>query len=91
MTDNDFMELVSNEFETCITTEQIPTYKKAIFKVVKTLNAENKIAKDIIKRTVVENFSCSDCKKIGLFGECTKQEKLCEAIVSEWFDEVMGW
>lgn len=88
MTDNDFMELVSNEFKTCITVEQIPTYKKAILKVAKILNEEKEIAKDIIKRTVVENFSCSDCKKIGLFAECTKKEKLCETIVSEWFDEV---
>ena len=88
MTDNDFLELISNEFKTCITVEQIPTYKKAILKVAKILNEEKEIAKDIIKRTVVENFSCSDCKKLGLFAECTKKEKPCETIVSEWFDEV---
>ena len=76
MTDNDFMELVSNEFETCITTEQIPTYKKAILKVAKILNAENKKCKEIIKRTVAENFCCNDCKEVGLFGECQKKRKI---------------
>ena len=134
MTNNDFMELIANEFKTCITVEQIPTYKKAIMKVAKilneekrkkakegyqpvltvkgvpvppntgsnvkkedikvilkvakTLNAEKK-CKEIIKRTVVENFCCNDCKEVGLFGECQKKEKLCEEIVSDWFDEVM--
>ena len=89
MTNNDFMELIGNEFKTCITVEQIPTYKKAILKVAKKLNAENKKCKEIIKRTVAENFCCNDCKKVGLFGECQKKEKLCEEIVSDWFDEVM--
>ena len=89
MTDNDFMELVGNEFKTCITPEQIPTYKKAILKVAKKLKAEDKKCKQIIKRTVVENFSCSDCKKLGLFDKCQKREKSCEEIVSELFDEVM--
>lgn len=45
--------------------------------------------KEIIKRTVVENFSCSNCKEIGLFAECQKREKSCEQIVSELFDKVM--
>lgn len=89
MIDNDFMELVSNEFKTCITPEQIPTYKKAILKVAKILNAENKKCKEIIKRTVVKNFSCSDCKQLGLFSECQKKEKSCEEIVSDLFDEIM--
>lgn len=89
MTDNDFLELVSNEFKTCITLEEIPTYKKAILKVAKKLKAEDKKCKEIIKRTVVENFCCNDCKEIGLFLECQKKEKSCETIVSDWFDEVM--
>lgn len=63
---------------------------KVILKVAKTLNAENKKCKEIIKRTVVENFSCNDCKEVGLFAKCMKKEKSCETIVSEWFDEVMG-
>ena len=91
MTDNDFMELIDSEFKTIITVEQIPTYKKAILKVAKILNAENKKCKEIIKRTVAENFCCNDCKEVGLFGECQKKEKLCEEIVSDWFDEFMGW
>ena len=45
--------------------------------------------KEIIKRTVVENFCCNDCKEIGLFLECQKKKKSCETIVSDWFDEVM--
>lgn len=89
MTDNDFIDLVSNEFKTSITPEQIPTYKKAILKVAKILNAENKKCKEIIKRTVVENFSCSKCKELGLFDGCVKKEKPCDQIISEWFDEVM--
>ena len=35
MTDNDFLELVSNEFDFCISLEEIPLYKKAILKVAK--------------------------------------------------------
>lgn len=89
MTDNDFMKLVSNEFKICITKEEIPTYKKAILMVEKKLNAENKKCKEIIKRVVVENFCCNDCKEVGLFGECQKTGKPCKTIVSEWFDEVM--
>ena len=89
MTNNDFMELIANEFKTCITVEQIPTYKKAILKVAKKLNAENKKCKEIIKRTVAENFCCNDCKEVGLFDKCQKKEKSCEEIVSDWFDEVM--
>ena len=34
--------------------------------------------KEIIKRTVVENFCCNDCKEIGLFLECQKKKKSCE-------------
>ena len=74
MTDNDFMELIDSEFKTSITVEQIPTYKKAILKVAKILNAENKKCKEIIKRTVAENFCCNDCKEVGLFGECQKKK-----------------
>lgn len=90
MTDNDFMELVGNEFKTCITVEQILTYKKEILKVAKILDAENKKCKEIIKRIVAENFCCNDCKEVGLFDECQKKGKSCETIVSEWFDEVIG-
>lgn len=90
MTDNDFMELVSNEFKTCITPEQIPTYKKAILKVAKILNAENKKCREIIKRNLAENFYCSDCKELGLYSICTGGNKSCEQIVSDWFDEVIG-
>lgn len=90
MTDNDFTELVSNEFEFCITSEEIPKYKKAILMVAKKLKAEDKKCKEIIKRTVVENFYCNDCKELGLFDKCQKKEKSCEQIVSDLFDEVMG-
>lgn len=90
MTDNDFIDLVSDEFEICITSEEIPVWKKAILKIAKTLNAENKKCKEIIKRTVVENFCCNDCKELGLFDKCQKKEKSCETIVSDLFDEVMG-
>lgn len=90
MTDNDFMELIDNEFKTSITSEQIPTYKKAVLKVAKILNEEKrKKAIEIIKENVLENFSCSDCKQLGLFSECLKKEKSCETIVSDWFDEIM--
>lgn len=89
MTDNDFLELVSNEFDFCISLEEIPLYKKAILKVAKKLKAEDKKAQEIIKRTVVEHFSCDDCKEVGLFDECLKREKSCETIVSEWFHEIM--
>lgn len=89
MTDNDFIELVSNEFKTSITSEEVPYYKKAILNVAKILNSENKKCKEIIKRTVVENFNCSDCKELGLFDKCQKKEKSCDQIVSDLFDEVM--
>ena len=51
MTDNDFIDLVSNEFKTSITSEEVPIYKKAILNVAKILNSENKKCKEIIKRT----------------------------------------
>lgn len=89
MTDNDFMELVSSEFDFCISSEEIPLYKKAILTVAKKIKAEDKKCKEIIKRTVVENFCCNDCKEVGLFDKCQKKEKPCDTIVSEWFDEVM--
>lgn len=76
MTNNDFMELIGNEFKTCITVEQIPTYKKAILKVAKKLNAENKKCKEIIKRTVAENFCCNDLKK-SVFLVNVKKKKNC--------------
>lgn len=81
--------LVSNEFDFCISSEEIQLYKKAILTVAKKLKVEDKKCKEIIKRTVVENFCCNDCKELGLFAECLKKEKSCETIVSEWFDEVM--
>lgn len=89
MTDNDFLGLVSNEFDFCISSEEIQLYKKVILTVAKKLKVEDKKCKEIIKRTVVENFCCNDCKELGLFAECLKKEKSCETIVSEWFDEVM--
>lgn len=90
MTDNDFLGLVSDEFDFCISLEEIPLYKKAILTVAKKLKAEDKKCKEIIKRTVVENFCCNDCKELGLFDKCQKKEKSCEQIVSDLFDEIMG-
>ena len=45
--------------------------------------------KQIIKKVVTENISCSDCMKLGLFNDCNAKKKSCEQTVSEWFDEVM--
>lgn len=45
--------------------------------------------KELIKKIVVENFCCDDCKEIGIYAECQKKGKSCETFVSEWFDEVM--
>lgn len=90
MTDNDFMELVADELHAYITAEQVPLYKKGILEIAKILNAENKKCKEIIKRTVVENFNCSDCKELGLFDKCLKKEKSCDQIVSDLFDDVIS-
>ena len=89
MKDEDFLELIANEFKVCITRKEIPTYKKAIFNCAKVLKDENKKSRELIKEIVVENFSCSNCKEIGLFYDCNSKKKSCDQIVSEWFDEVM--
>ena len=49
MTDNDFLGLVSNEFDFCISSEEIQLYKKAILTVAKKLKVEDKKCKEIIK------------------------------------------
>ena len=89
MKDEDFLELIANEFKVCITRKEIPTYKKAIFNCAKVLKDENKKSRELIKEIVVENFSCSNCKEIGFFNDCNAKKKSCDQIVSEWFDEVM--
>ena len=89
MTDEDFLELIADEFKVCITREEIPTYKKAILNCAKVLKDENKKSRELIKEIVVKNFSCSYCKELGLFDDCNAKKKSCERIVSEWFDEVM--
>lgn len=38
MKDEDFLELIANEFKVCITRKEIPTYKKAIFLVLTAKN-----------------------------------------------------
>ena len=50
---------------------------------------EKEKQKQLIKKIVTENFSCSYCKELGLFDDCNAKKKSCEQIVSEWFDEVM--
>ena len=45
--------------------------------------------KQVIKEVVIENFSCSYCKELGLFDDCNAKKKSCEQTVSEWFDKVM--
>lgn len=89
MTDEEFIELVGSELNVGICMNEVEKYRKGILNIAGKLNAENKKCKEIIKKIVVENFSCSNCKEIGLFAECQKREKSCETIVSEWFDKVM--
>lgn len=53
---------------------------------------EKEKQKQLIKKIVTENFSCSYCKELGLFDvfvDCNAKKKSCEQTVSEWFDEVM--
>ena len=50
---------------------------------------EKEKQKQLIKKIVTENFSCSYCKELGLFDDCNSKKKSCDQIVSEWFDEVM--
>ena len=89
MKDEDFLELIANEFKVCITRAEIPTYKKAILNCAKVLKDENKKNRELIKEIVVKNFSCSYCKELGMFDDCNSKKKSCEQIVSKWFDEVM--
>lgn len=89
MTDEDFLELIADKFKVCITKEEIPTYKKAILNCAKVLKDENKKSRKLIKEIVVENFSCSYCKELGMFGDCNSKKKSCDQIVSEWFAEVI--
>lgn len=91
MTDEKFLQLVSDELKVAIDNSEIATYRKGVINIAKKLNAEKRRKEiEIIKKNVLENFSCSDCKKLGLFAECQKKEKSCETIVSDWFDEVIG-
>ena len=50
---------------------------------------EKEKKKQLIKKIVTENFSCSCWKELGLFDDCNSKKKSCDQIVSEWFDEVM--
>ena len=50
---------------------------------------EKEKQKQLIKKIVTENFSCTYCKELGLFDDCNAKKKSCEQTVSEWFDEVM--
>ena len=45
--------------------------------------------KQLIKKIVIENFSCSYCKELGMFDDCNAKKKSCEQILSDWFDKVM--
>ena len=45
--------------------------------------------KQVIKEVVIENFSCSYCKELGLFDGCNAKKKSFKQTFSEWFDEVM--
>ena len=45
--------------------------------------------KQLIKKIVTENFSCSYCKELGMFDDCNAKKKSCEQILSDCFDEVM--
>ena len=50
---------------------------------------EKEKQKQLIKKIVTENFSCSYCKELGLFDDCNAKKKSCKQILSDWFDEVM--
>ena len=89
MTDEEFLELIAYQFKVSITRGELPTYKKGILNCAKVLKDENKKNRELIKQIVVENFSCSYCKKLGFFSDCEAKKKTCEQLVSEWFDEVM--
>lgn len=89
MTDEEFIELVGSELNVGICMNEVEKYRKGILNIAGKLNAENKKCKEIIKRTVVENFNCSDCKELGLFDICKKREKSCDQIISDLFAEVM--
>lgn len=89
MTDEEIIELVGSELNVGICMNEVEKYRKGILNIAGKLNAENKKCKEIIKRTVVENFNCSDCKELGLFDICQKKIKSCDQIISDLFDEVM--
>lgn len=50
---------------------------------------EKEKQKQLIKKIVTENFSCSYCKELGMFDDCNSKKKSCEQILSDWFDKVM--
>lgn len=56
MKDEDFLELIANEFKVCITRAEIPTYKKAIFNCAKVLKDENKKAGNLLKKQLLKTF-----------------------------------
>jgi len=63
MTDEDFLELIADEFKVCITKEEIPTYKKAILNCAKVLKDENKKNRKLIKKMLYEYLRLCVIKK----------------------------
>jgi hypothetical protein len=88
MTDDEFLELVSEELKTCITKDEISTYRKGIPVIAEKLKEQSNF--EILKKICIDNIECSDCKKLGVFDLCKSSdcEKIRTEIVEEYFPGV---
>ena len=89
MTDDEFLELVSEELKICITKEEISTYRKGIPVIAEKLKDElDKFT--ILKRICIDGIECEHCKKLGIYGACSEGNKTCEEIRTEVVDQILG-
>lgn len=88
MTDDEFLELVSKELKTCITKDEISTYRKGISFIAEKLKEQSHF--DILKKICIDSIECSDCKKLGVFDLCKDCDRDCEEIRTEVVDQILG-
>lgn len=79
MTDEDFLELIADEFKVCITKEEIPTYKKAILNCAKVLKDENKKkAGNLLKKQLSKIFLALTAKNWECLTTVIQRKNVCK-------------
>jgi hypothetical protein len=85
MTDDEFLELVSEELKTYT---ELVSEEIQICKIAEKLKKQSNF--EILKKICIDNIECSDCKKLGVFDLCKSSdcEKIRTEIVEEYFPGV---